>query len=334
MRTFRIGVVGCGGVSGMHFRGLQGHPKRVTVAAACDPDGEALAKAKAPFGFERGFASIQEMIDGADWEVAVVCTPTPVRSEVVGLLASAGKHVFVEKPMADSLAEAKDMVAQCAGEEVKLAVNQNFRYHYPFDIARKIIAEGLLGKVLTIAVTDLMWRQDSGWRTGCKRHALSVMGVHWLDGLRWMLDDEAASISCRMHSSPAIDCAGETDAAATIAMESGAVASYVQSFSSPVGRNETLVIGERGLLVLRYASAELFVKGQKEPVQHWENIYAAPAKPESAFKGLDELLTAIVEDAAPANSGRDNLKTIALLEGAYRSAETGRAVELAGGLPI
>ena len=60
------------------------------------------------------------MIAGASWDVAVVCTPTPVRDAVVNTLAAAGKHLFVEKPMADTYEEAQRMVAACqaAGERI------------------------------------------------------------------------------------------------------------------------------------------------------------------------------------------------------------------------
>ena len=334
MRVFGIAVVGCGGVSGMHFRAYSNHPDRVNVVAACDPDPQRLTKAQEEFAFEQAFDSLEEMISNAQWEVAVVCTPTPVRQEIVSVLASAGKHVFIEKPMADSLVEAESMVASCAAGGVKLAVNQNFRYHFPFNIARGLVAEGLPGKVLTIAHMDLMWRQDKGWRTRCRRHALSVMGVHWLDGFRWMLADEASGIRCRMHSSAAIDCAGETDAVAHIDFESGTAVSYVQSFSTPMWKNELYAIGEHGTLVLGYEAAEFFEKGRPgKPAQRWENLYAGQGKSESAFKALDELLTALEEEAEPTNSGQDNLKTIALLEGAYRSSETGRAIAFKEGMP-
>jgi D-apiose dehydrogenase len=59
MRQFKIAMIGCGGVSQMHFD---------------------------------GYVSLEEMIEGADWEVGVVCTPTPVRLQVVKTLAAAGKY--------------------------------------------------------------------------------------------------------------------------------------------------------------------------------------------------------------------------------------------------
>ena len=333
MKTFRIAVVGCGGVSRMHFEGYASHPDRVCIVGACDTDKQRAERARDEYGFEHAFGSVREMLDGADWEVGVLCTPTPVREQLVGTLAEEGKHIFVEKPMADSLAEGRRIVEACERVGVRLAVNQNFRLHYGFDIARSLIASGRIGKVHSIILQSLFFRQDEGWRTGCERHALSVMGVHWLDGFRWMLGSDPASIFCRTSSSDAIDCAGETDASVQIAFSNGTTVSCVQSFSSAVGRDEAIVVGEKGTLVLN-GTVELYDKDHRsEPTERWENPYAGKGKPESAFAALEELLDAIEKGREPSNSGRDNLKTVALLDAAYRSASEGRVIEFEGGLP-
>jgi predicted dehydrogenase len=139
---------------------------------------------------------------------------------------------------------------------------------------------------------------------------------------------------CQTRSSAAIDCAGETDATVQIAFETGAVATYIQSFSTPLARTETLVLGEVGLLVLTYQGAALYQReAGREPVERWSNPYAGPGKPESAFAGLDHLLTAVENGGAPPNSGEDNLNSIALLDAAYRSAVEGRIISFEDGVP-
>lgn len=324
-----IALVGCGGVAQMHLEGYAAHPERVRVVAACDVDADRAEAAARRWSIPALFPSLQAMIEGAEWEVAVVCTPTPVREAVVQALAAAGKHLFVEKPLADSHEEAQRMVAACRSAGVRLAVDQNFRYHYPFDQARTLIAAGRLGAVHGIMHQDLFFRQDSGWRTDCPRHALSVMGIHWLDGFRWLLGSEARSLLCRTHASTAIECAGETDAHVQIAFRNGVTVTYVQSFSSPAPRTETRVLGDEGLLVLDYHGAALYQRETgREPVERWPNPFAGSNKPESVFVGLNHLLTALETGEEPPNSGRDNLRTVALLEAAYRAASDQRVVDL------
>jgi predicted dehydrogenase len=329
-RPFAVALVGCGGVAAMHLEGYARHPERVQVVAACDVDaGRAVATA-GRWGIPATFTSLAAMLDRAEWEVAVVCTPTPVREAVVSELAAAGKHLFVEKPLADSLDEARRIVAACERAGAHLAVDQNFRYHYPFDLAREWVGVGRLGKVVGISHHDLFFRQDRGWRTGCSRYALSVMGIHWLDGFRWALQSEARSIMCRTHSSPAIQCEGETDAFLQIAFANGATAAYVQSFSAPVARTETLILGEEGMLALDYHGAAFYRReADPLPVDSRARPDAGVDKPEATYRSLDHLLASIETGQAPSNSGRDNLRSIALLDAAYRSAAEGRPVVLA-----
>jgi predicted dehydrogenase len=333
MRRFRIAIIGCGNISRMHLAGYAKHPERVELAAACDIlPGRAEAVCE-KHGAGAAFASVKEALAGADWDVAVVCTPTPVREEVIRPLAEAGKHVFVEKPMADNIAEARRMADLCGRAGVKLAVNQTFRYHWGFDIARRAIAAGRIGRPLVVDQRDQIFRQDRGWRLACRRHVISVMGVHWLDGFRWLSGAEGTKVSARTHSSPAIECLGETDAVAQIAFDNGMTVSYVQSFSCRGGRIETVIVGEEGVLTLERGVVLYRHDGGREPAERWENPLAGDGKPETAFLLLNELLTAIEDDLVPPNGCVDNLKTISLLEAAYRSAgKDGAPVALEGGL--
>jgi predicted dehydrogenase len=317
----------------MHFEAYTAHPERIRLVACCDPVAERVALIQGKYGVEQGFASLEEMIAGADFEVAVVCTPTSVREATVRTLTAAGKHVFVEKPMADNLDEAAAMVAAADGAGVQLSVNQNVRYHYPFETARQIIADGRIGHVVSILHQDLMFRQDAGWRLGMERHALSVMGVHWFDGFRWMLGAEPVALVGAHHSSSAVDCAGDTDAAVQVRFDQGTMVSYVESFSSCFRRTETVLIGEKGTLVLDYTSTALYDREHRDaPVERWDNPNAGPNKPKATFVGIDNLLTAIEQGVEPANSGRDNLKTIALLDAAYRSAAEGQGITFDAGV--
>jgi D-apiose dehydrogenase len=325
----RIAVVGCGGVSGMHFEGYAAHPDRVRVVAACDPVAERREWAEREHHVPRTFASVEDLLGYGGWDVAVVCTPSQVRESAVAALAGAGKHILTEKPLADTYEEASRLVRLCASAGVTLAVNQNFRDHYAFGIAARLIAAGEIGDVLGVSHRDLMFRQDRGWRTRMERHALSVMGVHWLDGFRQLAGGRATRVWAQTYSSPAIDCAGETDA--FVQIEFGPVpVSYVQSFSSRVTATETVVLGEKG--TLRFDYATLTRIGGNDSAE-WANPHAGPGKPESTYLSLSRLLGAIETGGQPANSGRDNLETIALLEAAYRSARERRAIELTEGLP-
>ncbi len=324
----RLAVIGAGIVSGMHFRGYLDRPDRVEVVAAVDPVPERRAWVESTFGITTTYASIAELLDAGSFEVAVVCTPSHVRRDAIVELAKAGKHLFVEKPLADGIEEAREVVEIARQAEVKLAVDQNFRDHYAFGLARDAIRAGRIGRVLGIDQSELTYRTVAGWRARMAHNALSVMGVHWFDGFRQLLDADADWLVARTYSSPAMGAAGETDAFVQIRFGDATV-NYTQSFSSRVERCETVVIGETGTLRFDYDHLEIH---DANGVEVLENPFAGDGKPAAAFRELDQLLVAIETGGEPGNSGVDNLKTLSLLAAAYRSAETGEPVTFTEGL--
>ncbi len=327
-RTHRLAVVGCGNVSDMHFRGYLAHPERVTITAAVDPSPERRAWVQREFGITATFESIADAVAGADFDVAVVSTPSHVRLSAVEELSAAGKHLFVEKPMADGVEQAKDVVDAAARAGVLLAVDQNFRYHYAFGQARDAIRAGRIGRILSIDQRELVWREVSGWRAEQQHHALSVMGVHWFDGFRYLIGREADWLVAETHRSPATVASGETDA--TVHVRFGDIGvNYIQSFTSRVERIETIVIGDEGTLALDYDHLEIH---RADGVEVIENPWSGDAKPESAYLGLEQLLDAIDDGGQPSNSGDDNLRTLSLLDAAYRSADTGEVVRFTDGV--
>jgi D-apiose dehydrogenase len=330
MRRFKLAIVGCGGVSRLHADAYVRHQDRVEVVAAVDPAFDrAKQLAEAVPGcvpFDRLNAAVRERA----WDIGVVCCPTPARLAVVDELVRAGKDVFVEKPFADNLADANNMVEACEAAGVSVAVHQNFRYHYPFDLARDVILTGGIGPVTTVAHRELMFRQDKGWRTTTQRHSLTVMGIHWLDGFRWMLDDEPVSVVCSVRSSPLVHADGDTEVVMQASFARGTEVSYVESFSYPGREVDTVVIGEKGSLRLDDEGlCHWAVDGRTPPeVSRRPNPLGAD-KPEATFLSIDQFLQALETGTAPSNSGRDNLRTMAFLEAAYRSAEEGQAVAVA-----
>jgi predicted dehydrogenase len=329
MTVHKIALVGAGNISRTHLTSYARHPDRVQVVAACDPLAERREWVRDTFGVERTYETVGQLIEAGGWDVAVVCTPSHVRTSAVLELAATGKPIFVEKPLSFDLADARTIVYACAATGAQIAVNQNFRDSYAFGLGRELIEQGEIGDVLAISQQELTFRQDKGWRLDQQRHALSVMGIHWFDGFRVLLGREATWLSARTFSSPAVDAAGETDASVQIFFDDIPV-TYVQSFSSRLERTETVVIGTAGTLQLGYAEALLHRDGETKTIP---NPLVGSERSEAMFLGLDRLLTAVETGTEPANSGRDNLRTVALLDAAYRSADSGAPISLKDGFP-
>lgn len=329
MKTYRVGVVGAGNVTTMHLDGLKAHPERVEVAAICDPNEENLLKRADQYEIPQRFGTLEAFIQKSGIDAAIVCTPSSIRKEVLFPLIEAGIPVFVEKPVSETLQEAIEISEKSAEYGVPVSINQNFRTFFTFDMVKRQVQDGQIGAVTNIVLNDMYFRQDNGWRLERERHALSVMGIHWFDGFRWILGCEAQTINCQTRSSSAIDCTGDTDSSVQLVFENDVPVTYVQSFSSAYNRVELIVVGETGTLVANYKTVELYRKGNNGPIQTWNNLIS---KPESTFDGLQQLLLSIESKQEAANSIQDNLKTISLLEAAYRSSKQRAIVTLQQGI--
>ncbi|MFC5648056.1 Gfo/Idh/MocA family protein [Paenibacillus solisilvae] len=331
MKKFKVGLVGAGGVTELHLEGYKGAPELIEFTAICDSNPDMLKLRADKYGIPKRFTNLDEFIQGSGVDVVVVCTPTSVRKQVVFPLLEAGFPLFVEKPFSDTLSEAAEITEKAKQLGIPVAVNQNFRRHYPFDIVKKLVADHTIGKVTMINFNNMFFRQDAGWRLDCERHALSVMGIHWFDGFRQVLGCEAESVVSLMRSSEAIHCKGETDATVQIKFENGAIVTYTQSFSSMIGRTEMIVIGETGTLRCDHSYVELYRQGAREPSVRWDHRFS---REENSLENIKQLFTWIETGKEAANSAEDNLKIVAMLDAAYVSAKENRIVQLRGGVLV
>ncbi len=325
MKKFRIAQIGTGNRGQATLAAFSKHPERVEIVAACDITPENAQRAASQFNVPACYQSVEELIQGADFEVASVTTATPVRRAVIQPLLEASVDVLTDKPFAETLDEAKAIVACAEANGRKIAVGQNFRYLHGFDSARRYLADQPLGTPRHLTHTLLGTRQDRGWRTERERRVMAIMTIHWFDGYRWMLNDRLESIYCQTSKSRLIQGRGETHTSLIIRFQSGCVASLTESFGSPRRASIPPILDcDAGCLEVTGAELRVYEAGKSEPVRI---IPATHASMEVAtYMCLADLLDAIEADREPPNSGRDNLKTMAMIEGAYSSAAENRVV--------
>lgn len=323
MEPLRIGIVGAGSISRLHLDGMARHTDRVRAVALCDPDQATLDARRAEYGIPNTYTDLGAMIATEKLDAAIVCTPTQVRKEVVLPLIAAHIPVLCEKPFAETYAEAAEIEKAAREAGVPLAINQNFRRHFSFDLARNVLDKGELGKPLHLIHSAAGLRRDAGWRLDRKRYVMAVMSIHWFDGYRFMLRDEAASVYCRAVNSPATDGGEDTAVSVVIQFSKGTVVSLSESFSSFARPSCCGLDCERGGLIMQYDKLKE-VRADGQSVEH-----ANPHdKPEATYYVLDDLLKAVEEEREPETSATDNLGSVRIMEAAYRSLSESRVVSL------
>jgi len=319
-KTYKIGVVGAGNVSSMHLDGMARHPDIVEIHAICDPVAQNRLEKSTKYNIPYSFENVEEMLEGASIDAAVVCTPTFLREEILLQLMQAGIPVFCEKPVAQNYESALKIADWSREFKTPIAVNKNFRRFFTFHIGRELLRQGAMGNPLHVTQVVNGWRRDKGWRLELERYVMAVMSNHWFDGYRYLLQDEAESIYCRGIKNEA----GQDIAISTILQfKKGTVVSLTESFNSRTKLRGATVDCENGGFLMDYGQiTEINSEGER---QEFINEFD---KPEATFYLLYDLLRSIEENRQPETGIFDNLKSLKLMEAAYHSLNNGQVIRL------
>lgn len=193
LQKYRSAVVGCGDVSVVHLAALQ-KTDQADLVAVCDSDPTALAAATATYGVP-GYASVEELLANESVDVVHVATPHDQHAPVILACLAAGVHVLTEKPLAESLAAADDVIAAAAESSAKLGVCFQNRYNVPVRLAHARLASGDLGAIIGGAGTVLWSRKAEyyvakPWRGTWANSGgglLMNQAIHTVDLLQWLL---------------------------------------------------------------------------------------------------------------------------------------------------
>lgn len=147
----RVGVIGCGGIARIHIRGYL-DSGRYEIVGLADLEESAMAEKDEMFGISpRHYADAREMLAQEKPDVVSICTwHLGHATWAIAAATYRPKAILVEKPMADTLGRAEQMILACERNGVKLAISHQRRFVPAYTLARDLIAQGAIGKVQTI----------------------------------------------------------------------------------------------------------------------------------------------------------------------------------------
>lgn len=213
MRTFRVGIVGCGAIFGVHAYPLH-TIENVEVKAVCDVKPAAREVAARLFGCD-AYEDYRDLLARNDIDVVHVLTPHYLHARMVIDAANSGRHVLTEKPMAIALADAAAEIEAGKRNNVTIGVISQNRYNSASVAIKEALVSGSLGKVVGQRVL-LSWfkpneyYQKSDWHGTWDKEGGSLIidqAIHVLDLARWFVDDEIVSVdaSIRNRNHPIIE---------------------------------------------------------------------------------------------------------------------------------
>jgi len=318
------------------------------VAIASHPGGRLRAEETARLrGVPRVCDSVEDLLADPEVEILDIAVPPHALLDVIRRAAAAPRPprgILAQKPLGMSYIEALEIVERCEQAGVTLAVNQNMRFDQSARALRSLLGRGDLGEPVLATIEMraiphwMPWQRDYGWLT------LRIMSIHHLDCFRfWFGDPQRVYASVRTDPRTAfphtdgiclyileyangLRCSAWDDVWTGPAREGAEGDIYIKW---RVEGTEGLACGTigwpsypaRAPSTLRYST-------RRQPGQwiepRWDQVWFP-----DAFEGtMAQLLVAVENGAEPEISGRDNLKTMALVDAAYRSAAEHRAVEV------
>jgi predicted dehydrogenase len=181
-------------------------PRRPRMAAICGRDREAVAAAAARLGWPAWETDWKRLVQRDDVELVDVCTPGSSHAEISIAALEAGRHVLCEKPLANTVEEARAMAAaadRAAAQGVRAMVGFNFRRVPAVALARELVAAGRLGAIRHVRAAylgshlldpefPLLWRLQA---EQAGSGALGDLGAHAVDLAQHLAGDRIAGVS-------------------------------------------------------------------------------------------------------------------------------------------
>jgi len=194
-RKLKVGVIGVGAIAQeVHlpaWKELEAEG-RVELAAVCDLLPENLNKAAKEYEAPKKYKSFKKMLNENNFDIIDVCTHNRCHCPAVVAALNAGAHTMVEKPMAMSAKESREMIKASKANKRKLMTGQHMRFETANEKLKELVERGDLGQIYYGQAQYLRRRGIPGWgKFHIKREslggALIDIGVHVLDLAFWLM---------------------------------------------------------------------------------------------------------------------------------------------------
>jgi UDP-N-acetyl-2-amino-2-deoxyglucuronate dehydrogenase len=337
-------IVGCGRISKKHAELLVGKEvEEAELVAVCDVDADRAAEMGGKYGVPQ-FTDMHEMMNALGAEIDVVCilTPSGLHAQHVVELASYGKHLVVEKPMALNMRDADKMIQACDKAGVKLFVVKQNRYNRPVQQLRKALEAGRLGRLImgTVRVrwcrTQAYYDQDA-WRGtwALDGGVFANQASHHVDLLMWSLGEPVKVYA--VSRTALVDIEAEDTGIAVIQFASGALGIVEATTATrPKDLEGSLsIMGEKGSVEIGgFAVNEMKVWNLiDEAGEQKIDIADASELPPNVYgfghkAYLNHVCDVILHNKPLLVDGVEGRRSLELISAIYESIETGREVAL------
>ncbi len=323
----RLGVVGLGywGPNlARNFAAIEG----CEVKWLCDASEQARRRAAQTLPGARLAADLRELLADEELDAVVLATPVPTHAELAIEVAQAGKHCFVEKPLATTVADAERAVAAAEQADRTLMVGHLLEYHPAVARLKELVQEGELGELYYLYGN----RVNLG-KLRADENALWSLGAHDVSVVVHLIDEDP--VECSAHGRSYVRAGVEDVVFCYLRFPSGVVAHLHLSWLDPHKERRLTVVGARRMATFDDMQIEgkltVYDKGFDEDAQSWGEYIArsgesfSPRIPnlEPLRVECEHFVECIRTHSRPRSDGRSGLRVVRVLEQLQRSLEEG-----------
>jgi D-apiose dehydrogenase len=339
MKELRFGIIGTGFWARYQLAAWR-ELKGARCVAVCDRDVSKARALASNSGITAVYENAEALIKAEKPDFLDIITDPNTHLPLAKLAAAHQIPVICQKPMAPTLAEAREMMDACRSAGVPLSIHENWRWQAPLRALKEVLASGIIGRVFRARIdycNSFPVFENQPFLKNLEEFILSDMGSHIFDVARFLFG-EASSLYCqtqRVHP----DIKGEDAASVMLRMVSGTTVTCNLSYASRLEQD-------------RFPETFLLVEGQLGSVElapdYWLRVTTADGTqsrrcPPPFYSWADpryalvhssivachaNLLKALQTGTAPETSADDNFKTLQLIHASYESARHGSVVEI------
>jgi predicted dehydrogenase len=336
-RTPNIAVVGCGYWGPNLIRNFNSLPG-CNVKIACDLEEDRLIHMKSLYPGIEITTEFEKVIDSPEIDVIAIATPVRFHFEMAKKSLLAGKHTFIEKPMASSAAESNELIEIAESKNLTLIVGHTFIYSPPVRKIKEIISRNTLGDVQYISSRRLnlgLFQSDINVAWDLAPHDISI--------ILYVMDLAPHSVNCqgKAHINPEI----EDVTSMVLNFDNGCFGTIQSSWLDPNKIREMTFVGSKRMLVYNDLEPTEKIKIYDKRVEapphydtfaefhysyHYGDMYSPYLKQyEPLKKECQHFLDCIKTGAKPESGGDVGLKVVEILEAASESLKReGAKVEI------
>jgi len=314
LKKIGVAVIGVGFWGRNHARVYMEIPEAELIGV-CDIDAKRAKETAEKYGVE-AYTDSRKLLKRNDVDAVSICTWTTTHAKETIRALKAGKNVLVEKPIASTVREAKQIVKMAENERLILMTGFIERFNPGVERVIKTIEEGSIGDI--VSATS---RRVSEWpeRVG-DVGVVKDSAIHDIDMMRYIFDEDPKTVFAK--TGKLRHKRFEDYAQIMLTFSHGKTAFIEANWLTPYKVRKLIITGNKGIVNLDYLSQEIVIETEEKtfiPRYKWEE----PLKRE-----LKHFVECVRKNKQPLASGLDGLKALIICEAVLKSAAKGKSVNL------